>query len=154
MTPPNFSIERAVGIDDIDALHEALYARIARCMHADDHSFPAEYDKLVADLESDFECEEAWMEEIEFSALQPHLEQHARILSALHHAQSHALEGRLYQAREALRLLPEWLDFHILTMDTSLAVAIRMALDTAHLRPSHLAGLRHEPQPLPRSGAT
>jgi hemerythrin len=57
--------------------------------------------------------------------MQIHCEQHARMLSGLHHAAARAMAGDCAAGREALRLLPQWLVFHIATMDQALVAALR-----------------------------
>jgi len=66
------------------------------------------------------------MEEIGFPSLANHREQHARVLSGLHHAWAAVDEGDLEQGRHALSLLPQWLIFHQATMDLALAAALEL----------------------------
>ena len=65
------------------------------------------------------------MEALNYPALRSHREQHARALSALHHAQPQVEGGDIALGREALELLPKWLLLHRSTMDLALAGAAR-----------------------------
>jgi hemerythrin len=71
------------------------------------------------------------MEEIGFPALRSHREQHARVLSALHHARPRVMEGDISVGRETLDLLPPWLVNHITTLDNALAIALQMKTSEA-----------------------
>lgn len=64
------------------------------------------------------------MERIDFPALNSHREQHARILSGLHHVVPHVMNGEIESGRQAIELLQEWFLFHLTTMDLALAVAV------------------------------
>jgi hemerythrin len=128
MQQPNpWSSEMKLGVAAMDELHQAFFASLEELESASDSDFPARFDRLVADIERDFAAEERWMEKINFSAIQSHLEQHSRVLSALHHAQSGVMGGDVAQGREAIELLSQWFVFHISTMDNALAHAIQLA---------------------------
>lgn len=74
------------------------------------------------------------MEEIDYPELRAHREQHARVLSALHHVAPHVMNGDLALGREAAELLPQWFLFHLASMDTALAFALD--LDGAEINPT------------------
>lgn len=63
------------------------------------------------------------MERMEYPGLLCHREQHARALSALHHAAAALAEGDPRPARRSIALLGEWLHVHITTLDQALAAA-------------------------------
>lgn len=121
-----WSPEMVLGVPNIDALHQSLVETIAGLNIASDEQFAYQYNVLVANLERDFYEEEQQMEKIEFPALHAHREQHARVLSAMHHAQGHVMCGDVEAGRDVVALLPEWFTFHLSTMDAALAITIQM----------------------------
>lgn len=123
--PISWSPEMKLGVAAMDELHQTFFASLKALQAAPDFDFPARFDQLVADVERDFAAEEKWMEKINFISIQSHLEQHARVLSALHHAQAGVMGGDIAQGREAIELLSQWFVFHITTMDNALARAIQ-----------------------------
>lgn len=118
--------EMALGVPAIDAAHQALFDELARLEQLEDQYFGAAFRELVGAVERDFREEEDLMEEIGFPSLAGHREQHARVLSGLHHAGAAVDEGDLAQGRHALNLLPQWLIFHQATMDLALAAALEL----------------------------
>lgn len=121
-----WSPEMVLGIPNIDALHRALVNTLAAVSVASDENFTPLYNVLVDDMERDFYEEERQMEEIGFPDLHAHREQHARVLSAMHHAESNVASGNIAAARDVVALLPEWFTFHVSTMDAQLAIAIQL----------------------------
>lgn len=119
--------DMALGVPAIDAAHEALFDELARLEHLADPQFRTGFRELIAAVERDFREEENLMEEIGFPSLANHREQHARVLSGLHHAWAAVDEGDVEQGRHALTLLPPWLLFHQATMDLALAAALALA---------------------------
>ena len=118
--------DMALGVPAIDEAHEALFDELARLAQLADQHFSAAFRELIAAVERDFREEEDLMEEIGFTSLANHREQHARVLSGLHHAWAAVDEGDLVQGRHALTLLPQWLLFHQATMDLALAAALEI----------------------------
>ncbi len=118
--------DMALGIPAIDEAHEALFDELARLAHLADPQFRTGFRELIAAVERDFREEEDLMEEIGFPSLANHREQHARVLSGLHHAWAAVDEGDVQQGRHALTLLPQWLLFHQATMDLALAAALEI----------------------------
>lgn len=121
-----WSPEMVLGVPNIDALHQSFVESLADLNIASDKQFVHQYNILVANLERDFYEEERRMEEIEFPALHVHREQHARVLSALHHAQGQVMCGNITAGRDVIALLPQWFTFHLSTMDAALAITIQM----------------------------
>jgi hemerythrin len=115
----------ALGLTSIDQAHRVLLDALTDLTQASDLAFARNYPSLVAAIERDFDAEETLMDKAGLASFKPHLEQHARMLSALHHAASHVLEGDIAPGREAVVLLGQWLVFHISTMDKALADALR-----------------------------
>jgi hemerythrin len=124
----------ALGVPSMDASHRVLFDELLQLTVAPDAEFARAYPALVASIERDFQGEEALMEELGLASFQAHIEQHARMLSALHHTASKVMQGEVDVGREAVQLLPQWLQFHISTMDRALAEAVvnRARLHSAH----------------------
>ncbi|MET0858628.1 MAG: hemerythrin domain-containing protein [Telluria sp.] len=128
--------------------------QLERLSHTADDQFADGFNEMIADLEMSFRDEEAAMEALNYPALRSHREQHARALSALHHAQPQVEGGDIALGREALELLPKWLLLHRSTMDLALASDSRLpagrsrsyqdvghAWATPQHRPHHQRGL-------------
>jgi hemerythrin len=118
--------DMALGVPAIDEAHEALFDELARLAQLADPQFRTGFRELIAAVERDFREEEDLMEEIGFPSLANHREQHARVLSGLHHAWAAVDEGDVEQGRHVLTLLPQWLLFHQATMDLALAAALEL----------------------------
>jgi hemerythrin len=103
----------------------SIATEMERLSHTADDQFADGFTALIADLEASFRDEESVMEALNYPALRSHREQHARALSALHHAQPQVEGGDVGLGREALELLPKWLLMHRSTMDLALASATR-----------------------------
>jgi hemerythrin len=119
--------EMALGYPKMDIAHRAFVERISTMMDAPAARFGVEFPALVKDLEEDFHQEEILMESIDFPSLLPHREQHARVLSGLHHVLPRVLAGDVDAGKQTLDLLSQWFSFHLMTMDTALACALDMA---------------------------
>jgi hemerythrin-like metal-binding protein len=115
----------SVGVAGMDRSHRVLFDELLQLLRAPDAEFARSYPDLVRSIERDFHEEEALMEELGLASFPAHIEQHARMLSALHHTLSKVMQGDVDAGRKALELLPEWLQFHIATMDKDLADAVR-----------------------------
>lgn len=103
----------------------AMSTQMERLSHTADDQFADGFNYLIARLEASLRDEEAAMEALNYAALRSHREQHARALSALHHAQPQVEGGDIALGREALELLPKWLLLHRSTMDLALTTAAR-----------------------------
>jgi hemerythrin-like metal-binding protein len=110
----------------------SLAEQMERVSHTADEQYAGAFNDLIAGLETSFRDEEAVMEALNYPALRSHREQHARALSALHHAQPQVEGGDIALGREALELLPKWLLLHRSTMDLALASASRPPTGRAH----------------------
>jgi hemerythrin-like metal-binding protein len=117
----------------------SMTEQMERLSHTPDDQFADGFNGLVAHIEASFRDEESVMEALNYPALRSHREQHARALSALHHAQPQIEAGDISLGREALELLPKWLLLHRSTMDLALASATRPPVSRA--RRHHHAGL-------------
>lgn len=115
----------ALGIPKVDLAHRAFLDRLARMLTMPDDQFGPAFLAMIAELEADFNEEERLMERIDFAGMRDHLEQHARVLGALHHVAPRVMEGDFALGRQAVELLPQWFLEHLSTMDAALAVALR-----------------------------
>lgn len=122
-----WSEDMALGVPAMDAAHHALLDQFARLEAMPDEQLGEAFLALVATVERDFREEEDMMEQIGYPGLHTHREQHARVLSGLHHAEPVAGGADLRPVREALALLPQWFLLHQSTMDMALAAALDVA---------------------------
>lgn len=112
-----------LGNPALDEAHKALFAEMMRLYAAPDEDLAEGLPKLCDKLERDFREEEDLMEALDRPDVKEHREQHARVLSALHHVEV----GEPAEAREALMLLPQWFQLHLASMDRALAEGLAMA---------------------------
>lgn len=128
-----------LGVPEMDSAHEAFLAELGELLNLPDDQFPAAFFAMIGKVECDFREEEILMEDIDYPGLQGHREQHARVLSALHHVAPHVMDGDIALGREAAELLPQWFLFHLSTMDTALAFALDVdGADPGSLNPAAL----------------
>lgn len=112
----------------MDALHHDVARQLTKLPGTGDAEFQEGYEALLRKLERIFRAEERWMEEIGFSELKHHREQHASILDTLYHGRSQIANGNTQFGRRIIEnLLPEWLHFHASTMDSALSRELRVA---------------------------
>lgn len=109
-----------LGNPALDEAHKALFDEMMRLYAAPDSELAEGLPLLCDKLERDFREEEDLMEALDLPEVREHREQHARVLSALHHVEV----GEPAEAREALMLLPQWFQQHLATMDRPLAAAL------------------------------
>lgn len=109
-----------LGNPALDEAHKALFHEMMRLHAAPDSELAEGLPRLCDKLERDFREEEDLMEALDLPDVKEHREQHARVLSALHHVEV----GEPAEAREALMLLPQWFQLHLATMDRSLAAGL------------------------------
>lgn len=128
-----WSQDMSLGVKDMDEAHKEFFEDLSALLTMPDDGFAAAFMQMIGKVEKDFQEEEALMEEIDYPGLQGHREQHARVLSALHHVAPHVMSGDVTLGREAAELLPQWFLFHLSTMDTALAFALD--LDGADINP-------------------
>jgi hemerythrin-like metal-binding protein len=129
MTPHEASLTTIFpGLPIMDRLHRDLFAALDELSRVSDHEFLEGYRMLVRNVERAFRQEEEWMENAHFPAMRMHQEQHARVLGGLHNVHMRIMSGDLQVGRKVVEdLLPQWLAFHVSTMDTALAVAMQMS---------------------------
>lgn len=128
MSQTIWSSEMLTGATALDELHQDIFATLNEVCLVDEHKLSACYGALTMKVERAFAIEEQWMEEIDCALFKSHREQHARVLSALHHVHSRVINGDFLLGREVVdQLLPQWLIFHISTMDAVLAMEMQIA---------------------------
>jgi hemerythrin len=112
----------------MDSLHGQVRKALFVALDADDPSFLSRFRALTAALENTFATEESWMEEVDYPAAKSHREQHARVLSGMHHVHCSLLAGNVATARKVVAcLLPDWLNLHVSTLDTALAMYLELS---------------------------
>lgn len=131
MNTPKWSADMRLGLACVDAGHEAVLAQLRRLDSVSDDQFAAAFLRMVAQLEMEFQEEEAIMEEIAFSGLREHREQHARVLAAMHQTSCRVLQGDLARGRKAAELLGQWFIAHLATHDTLLALSVELQTECA-----------------------
>ena len=96
----------------------------ARCLQTcADIDVPNAYHALLKAAEQLFGLEQQLMEDYAFPVRQSHLEQHARVLRALHCVHVSVLNGATDSARHVGgELLPDWLHLHHDTIDAAFAL--------------------------------
>jgi hemerythrin len=118
----------ATGVLVMDVLHRKVDDALDAALGADDAMFLQRFCVLVTILEEAFATEEFWMEEIDYPAIRSHREQHARVLSGMHHVYCSLLAGDAGIARKVVAsLLPDFLKLHGETMDTALSMHLQVS---------------------------
>lgn len=120
--------EISSGVLAMDYIHHDLFSALDELAFSEDQEFSGLYAEFVRKVEMEFREEEQWMDDIDFPILVIHQEQHARVLGALHHVHAEVMQGHLALGRRVVEeLFPQWLEFHIFTMDSPLALAMQLA---------------------------
>lgn len=120
------------GIDSVDTLHQSVFGHASHLTHCADFEVPEIYRSLVATVEQTFAHEHRLMEESGFPVMHCHLEQHARVLAALHETHPAVMRGDCDTARKVGgHLLPDWLQLHIATQDVTLSIWIAYSQNPA-----------------------
>ena len=126
----NLRTDTSSGVSAMDELHQLCGAALDHASSCDDAAFEDGFESLLEQLHHAFATEDDWMEAIDYAAIKSHREQHARLLSALHHVQAEVLNGNLALGRRVVvDLLPKWLAVHIDTMDAVLAIVLHFEED-------------------------
>lgn len=118
-----WSPRMSLGMTAVDDCHRELLEELAGVEDAPDRAFADSFVRFVARVERDFREEEELMERTAFAGLLGHREQHARMLSGLHHVARQVMAGDIAAGREVVSLLPGWFMLHIETMDGALAAS-------------------------------
>ena len=117
----------------MDEVHRDLLAQMNALLVGTDSEVAQGMERLVRLMECDFRDEEALMERIGYPGIRAHMEQHARVLAALHRIEP----GDVPAARAALVLLPQWFEVHLATLDAALAVTLDIAETEGPLGQAH-----------------
>jgi hemerythrin-like metal-binding protein len=130
-------VDMSTGVAEMDRLHFDFFEALGELAALPDDEFVLGFRGFVRHAERSFAREEQWMEDTDFAADKSHREQHARVLSALHHVYSRVLAGDIATGRTTVEvLLPQWFAFHISTMDMALAAAMQVSEFPYHIPPT------------------
>jgi len=101
--------------------HQQLRQLTQRLHHCHNHDVSASYAQLLDWTEKVFATEQRLMETHAFPVTQCHLEQHARVLCAMHRAHAAVMAGDYAQGQHVgSTLLPAWFELHNATLDAAL----------------------------------
>jgi hemerythrin len=116
----------ALGVDVMDATHEAFTRLASETIRASDDDFPYLLNALAEHTRQHFENESNLMRRYGFPAIAEHEGEHRRVLGELMHMLNAVQEGRLRFARLYVSQgLPDWFRNHLATMDAALAACIK-----------------------------
>lgn len=101
-----------------------LLEMLSHALQWRDDEFQCRYPEVVAQIERDCREQEEWLELLPAVASRQHLEEHARMLSVMHHTALCVMQGDIAMGRTAVFLLADWIRVHAETMDKPLAEAI------------------------------
>jgi hemerythrin len=127
------SVDMPAENSQLDALHDSLRQLTQQLNNCAQDEICSAYEQLLVTAEKDFAAEQLMMERHDFPATRTHLEQHARVLCALHQAHPAVMTGDHNLAiHVGGRLLPEWFELHNSTLDASVSVwaSYQMGLTT------------------------
>src|SRR6185312_1339697 len=86
-------VDMSTGVAEMDRLHYDFFEALSALAAMPDNEFMLGFGGFICHVERAFRMEEQWMESSDFAADKSHREQHARVLSALHHLHSRVLAG-------------------------------------------------------------
>lgn len=110
-------------LNDIRQAQQSLHEKAAWLKTCPDVNVPDAFHSVMHCAEHLFSLEQQLMEAYAFPSRQTHLEQHARVLRALHYVHGAVLRGESEQGRHAGgSLLLEWLSLHSDTIDAVLMI--------------------------------
>lgn len=108
-------------ITQLNDSHQLLRQLTHQLRNCRDHEVDARYARLLDYMEQVFRTEQHLMEEHAFPATQCHLEQHARVLCAMHRAHAALMRGDHALGRHVgAILLPGWFELHNATVDAAM----------------------------------
>lgn len=111
----------------IEERHQSIFKLMAQIYCCVDFELPENFKILVLAMEQTFGNEQRLMEKSGFPAIKCHLEQHARVLAALHMVHRRVMQGDNGLARRVGgQLLPDWFKLHTETLDQALFVWIAL----------------------------
>jgi len=110
--------------DHPDNSTRRLLDLLGQALRWSDEEFRRRYPELIAQIERDCRQQEEWLEAMPSAHSMQHLEEHARMLSVMHHTASCVMQGDIAMGRTATFLLADWVRVHAETMDKPLSDAI------------------------------
>jgi hemerythrin len=117
-------------ISTLDTLHDALRQLTQQLHDCAQDDICSAFEQLLITAEKAFAAEQLLMERDDFPATRCHLEQHARVLSALHQAHPAVMNGdRNLAIHVGGHLLPEWFELHNSTLDAAVSVWASYRID-------------------------
>lgn len=110
-------------ITQLNESHQLLRQLTQQLRLCRDNEVSATYTRLLDWMEQVFGTEQQLMEKHDFPAAQCHLEQHARVLCAMHKAHSAVMRGDHALGRHVgATLLSGWFELHNATLDAALTL--------------------------------
>ena len=110
-------------ITQLTESHQLLRQLMHQLRSCRDNEVSAAYGRLLGWMEQVFGTEQHLMEKHEFPAAQCHLEQHARVLCAMHKAHAAVMRGDHALGRHVgVTLLSGWFELHNATLDAAVSL--------------------------------
>jgi hemerythrin-like metal-binding protein len=111
-----------VAYEAIDKDHEKFIDLLNALYTANNTDFPALFQQLYEHTEQHFERENQLMTQSAYPGIADHKAEHQRILGEFKQFKSRVEKGLIVFGRAFVKdRLPQWLVFHVTTMDTALA---------------------------------
>ena len=108
-------------ITHLNESHQLLHQLTQQLRNCDDHDVSTSYGRLLDWTEQVFGTEQRLMDKHAFPATQCHLEQHARVLCAMHRAHTAVMRGDHALGRHVgASLLAGWFELHNATLDAAM----------------------------------
>lgn len=111
----------------IEERHQSVFGLMKQINCCRYYELPENFKILVLAMEQIFGSEQRLMEKSGFPAIKCHLEQHARVLAALHHVHRRVMQGdTVLTRRVGGQLLSDWFKLHTATLDQALFVWVAL----------------------------
>ena len=115
-----------LGVEEMDRTHHEFVALVDALQAADNTSFAALFQQLLAHTRLHFENEGRLMRIARFPALGEHEAEHHRVYADLVQMNRAVQRGRLPLAKNFVKTgLGAWFDLHLTTMDAALAAHLK-----------------------------
>lgn len=114
-----------LGIDPMDATHREFVDLVAAMSQVGDDAAIPLLERFIAHSEAHFEQEARWMEASGFPPIHCHVDEHQRVIAALHDVLNTARRGDPGLTRVIAREMAAWFENHAATMDTALALHLK-----------------------------
>ena len=123
----HFDAHYCLGNAEMDHTHRGFLERCVATANVQGAEFAEKFQALFAHTRQHFAEEETWMKDTHYPALGEHRANHQRTLGDMDRFCQRALAGRSSMARAWLNdNLMSWFDLHAKTMDSALAVHLRI----------------------------